>query len=166
MINLLDRVSYWVARATDIVVMSMAVVMMTALILQVFFRYVLASSLVWSEELALILFTWTTLLAATSVLRDMVHVRLDLLISVMPARLRNLWNRTITLVIFMFCVALAFAGYQYTVSTLGQVSAAMQLPIEVLHLAALVCGALGALHALSRFFKPVAPADDKSELIG
>lgn len=166
MINLLDRASYWVARATDVVVIIMASVMMTSLILQVFSRYVLGSSLVWSEELALMLFTWTTLLAATSVLRDMAHVRLDVLISFLPAPIRNIWNRFITLVIFLFCVALAVSGYQYTVSTLGQVSAAMQLPIEVLHLAAPVCGALGALHALARLFKPVASADEHAEMIG
>ena len=166
MINSLDRVSCWVARATDAVVITMASLMMMSLILQVFFRYFLGSSLVWSEELALMLFTWATLLAATSVLRDMAHVRLDMLMSAMPAGLRNLWSRAITFVIFLFCVALAISGYQYTVSTMGQVSAAMRLPIEVLHLAAPVCGGLGALHALSRFFKPVAPADEPAELIG
>ena len=87
MINSLDRVSCWVARATDAVVITMASLMMMSLILQVFFRYFLGSSLVWSEELALMLFTWATLLAATSVLRDMAHVRLDMLMSAMPAGL-------------------------------------------------------------------------------
>ncbi|MBX8819077.1 TRAP transporter small permease subunit, partial [Ochrobactrum sp. MR31] len=113
--------------------------MVTALILQVIFRYVLGSSLVWSEELALMLFTWTTLLAATSLVRDMAHVRLDLLMGILPAPARNLWNRVIILLIFLFCVTLTVAGYQYTVSTMGQVSAAMRLPIEVLHMAAPVC---------------------------
>ncbi|WP_163851250.1 TRAP transporter small permease [Pseudooceanicola aestuarii] len=166
MIKLLDRTSHWVARATDIVVIGMASVMMTALILQVFSRYVLGASLVWSEELALILFTWTTLLAATSVLRDMAHVRLDVLISYLPGGLRLWWERAITLAILAFCIALAVSGYDYTVSTMGQVSAAMRLPIEVLHLAAPVCGGLGALHALARLFRPAAPAETPKEIVG
>ena len=166
MSDLLDKISHWVARATDIAVIIMASIMMLALILQVFSRYVMGASLVWSEELALLLFTWTTLLAATSVLRDMAHVRLDLLISMLPKRLRGWWERIITTTILLFCIALLVAGWQYTFSTLGQVSAAMRLPIEVLHLAAPVCGAIGALHALARLFKPVGPSDEQKELIG
>ncbi|WP_204114995.1 TRAP transporter small permease [Shimia biformata] len=166
MIHLLDRLSYWTARATNWVVIVMTVVMMTSLILQVYSRYVLGSSLVWSEELALMLFTWTTLLAATSILRDMAHVRLDVLISYLPRGFQAFWNRVITLVILLFCIALAVSGYEYTVSTMGQVSAAMRLPIEVLHLAAPVCGVLGALHALARFFKPVDEAGQPKEIIG
>jgi TRAP-type C4-dicarboxylate transport system permease small subunit len=166
MINLLDRLSYWTARATNVVVIVMAVVMMSALILQVFSRYVLGSSLVWSEELALILFSWTTLLAATSVLRDMAHVRLDVLISFLPHGMQTVWNSVVTFVILLFCIALAVSGYDYTVSTMGQVSAAMRLPIEVLHLAAPLCGVLGALHALARLFKPVEEAGRPKEIIG
>ncbi|SFE59951.1 TRAP-type C4-dicarboxylate transport system, small permease component [Sulfitobacter brevis] len=166
MINLLDRLSNWTARATDAVVILMTVVMMSALILQVFSRYVLSASLIWSEELALILFTWTTLLAATSVLRDMAHVRLDVVISYLPLGLQKFWNRVITIVIFLFCIALAVSGYDYTVSTMGQVSAAMRLPIEVLHLAAPVCGGLGALHAFARIFKPVVVTGKPKEFIG
>ncbi|KZX92019.1 MULTISPECIES: TRAP transporter small permease [unclassified Sulfitobacter] len=166
MILLLDRLSYWTARATNWVVVAMAVVMMSALIMQVFSRYVLGSSLVWSEELALMLFTWTTLLAATSVLRDMTHVRLDVLISYLPHGIKAVWNRLISLVILFFCIALAASGYEYTVSTVGQVSAAMRLPIEVLHLAAPVCGLLGALHALARLFKPVEDTSTPKEIIG
>ncbi|WP_417273484.1 TRAP transporter small permease [Celeribacter halophilus] len=166
MIILLDRLSYWTARATNWVVIAMTVLMMSALLLQVFSRYVLGSSLVWSEELALMLFTWTTLLAATSVLRDMTHVRLDVIISCMPRGFQTFWNRVITLVILLFCIALATSGYEYTVSTMGQVSAAMRLPIEVLHAAAPVCGILGALHALARFFKPVEDTGMPKEIIG
>ena len=112
------------------------------------------------------LFTWTTLLAATSVLRDMAHVRLDVLISYLPHGIKAAWNRLIGLVILLFCIALAASGYEYTVSTVGQVSAAMRLPIEVLHLAAPVCGLLGALHALARLFKPFEETSTPKEIIG
>lgn len=166
MVNQLDRLSYWAARITNWVVTAMAVVMISALILQVFSRYVMGSSLVWSEELALMLFTWTTLLAATSVLREMAHVRLDVLISYLPRGIRSAWSRLISLAILCFCIALAASGYEYTVSTMGQVSAAMRLPIEVLHFAAPVCGVLGALHALARLFQPIEESHTPKEIIG
>lgn len=164
MASLLERASYWAARVTNIVVVLAAAVMMTALILQVFSRYLFNTSLTWSEELALILFTWTTLLAATSALRDGAHVRLDLVLSLLPEGARGIAQRVIMLLILAFCLILAWSGWTYTTSTMGQVSAAMRLPIEVLHLAAPVCGLLGALHALARLFRPAEA--DAGELIG
>ena len=161
---LLDRLSHHVARLTNVVVAIMATVMMAALILQVFSRYVLGASLVWSEELALMLFTWSTLLAATTALRAGAHVRLDLFLSLLPPRLRRAWQALIMLAILGFCLVLLRSGIDYTDATLGQVSAAMRVPIEVLHLAAPVCGALGCLHALALLFNPLAPAE--AEKIG
>ncbi len=153
----LDTASFWIARITNIVVVLMAAVMMSALILQVFSRYVMGASLIWSEELALILFAWATMLAATSLIRDGAHVKLDLILTFLPPRARLAAARAITAVICVFCLVLAWSGWSYTTSTIGQVSAAMRLPIEVLHLAAPVCGILGAFHAFSRLLTPIDP---------
>ena len=46
--------------------------------------------------------------------------------------------------------------------TLGQVTAAMRLPIECLHLAVPVSGAIGALHAFVRVFIPVADRTEEA----
>jgi len=161
MIALLEKFSATVARATNIVVVIMTVCMMTALIAQVFSRYVLGASLIWSEELALTLFTWVTLLAATTALREGAHVRLDLLLTTMPAGVQRAWSAAIMLVILLVSLVFAWSGYTYTAETLGQVSAAMRVPIEVLHLAAPVTGMLAALHALARLLNPlpVAPVE-------
>lgn len=162
--NALDMISREIARATQVIIFIMATVMMTTLILQVFSRYVLSASLVWSEELALILFTWTTLLVAANLVRHDAHVKLDLLHTYLPKVLRIALQKCITILICCFCLVLTWSGVEYSVNTMGQVSAAMQLPIEVLHLAAPTCGALGAFHAFSRIFTP--NSNEAKEMIG
>ena len=49
-----------------------------------------------------------------------------------------------------FGVLLVIAGYDYVEGTLGVVSAAIGFPIELLHLAAPVCGMLIVVHAAAR----------------
>ena len=63
----------------------------------------------------------------------------------------RLWVERVTLAAILgFGVLLAIAGYDYVEGTLGVVSAAIGFPIEALHLAAPVCGALIVLHAAAR----------------
>lgn len=60
----------------------------------VIFRYVLNNSLTWSDELALILFTWAIFLAAAMAFFDDKHVRLDVIVRHAPERWRGLLTTT------------------------------------------------------------------------
>ncbi|ESR27246.1 TRAP transporter small permease [Lutibaculum baratangense] len=160
MLMLLDRLSSAVARVTGWVVIATAGVMILSLILQVFSRYVLGSAYSWTEELAIMLFTWTILLAATTAIRDAAHVRLGFIVALLPLPLRLAWARVVAALVLVFCVVFAWTGATYVDATMGQVSAAMRVPIEWLHLAAPVCGVLGALHALTRLLVPLDLKED------
>ena len=153
----LEFLSRQAARLSGWLVVTMAALMMGALVLQIVFRYGLGQALVWSEELALFLFTWIVLLAGSLGVREDFHVRLSLVSAALPAGLARWLSRLLTLVIAGFGVALAFSGHRYLDATLGQVSAAVRYPIEVLHAAAPVCGWLIALHALARLLRPPEP---------
>jgi TRAP-type C4-dicarboxylate transport system permease small subunit len=150
--HLLDRVSAGVARVTAGVVATAALVMIAALLIQVFFRYVLGASLSWPGELAQLLFAWTMLLAASIGVRDGFHVRLELLRGLLPEGLRAALERVTLVLLAGFGLVLVVTGADYVEQTLGQLSAAMRYPIELLHAAAPVTGALVALHALARLF--------------
>ena len=155
----LETMSRWLARVTDWVVAAMAMVMISCLALQVFSRYVLGATFIWTEELALFLFTWLLLLATASAIRRNAHVRLQLLTDLMPEPVRDIWVRIMSLVVLAFCLPLAWSGWVYVGATLGQLSAAVRYPVEALHLAAPVSGALGAIHALNRFVQGNASSD-------
>jgi TRAP-type C4-dicarboxylate transport system permease small subunit len=155
----LELFSFQAARLTGWLVVAMAATMMGALVLQIVFRYGVGQALVWSEELALFLFTWIVLLTGSLGVREDFHVRLTLVSAALPAGLQRWLSRALTLVIVGFGAALAFSGHRYLDATLGQVSAAVRYPIEALHAAAPVCGWLIVLHGLARLARgPVEPA--------
>lgn len=150
----LDRLAGWAARVTDAVVSVLGVAMVVCLILQVFSRYVLGATFVWTEELALLLFTWLLLLALSSAIHDDGHVRLTFVIDALPRGARGVWLKILSLAVLAFCLIFAWSGARYVDATVGQLSAAIRYPIELLHLAAPVSGALGALQALNRLLNP------------
>ncbi|BBK30775.1 TRAP-type C4-dicarboxylate transport system permease small subunit [Stella humosa] len=159
--GLLEALSRTAGRATIFLVIAMTVVMTVCLILQVLFRYALGQALSWSEELALLMFTWTVLLAGSLGVREGFHVALTLL----PDRLgpggQRWLERLILVLVTVFGFYLAVSGWEFYDGTTGQLSAAVGYPIELLHSAALVSGALVVLHGLTRlvasFVLPPAP---------
>lgn len=81
----LARVTGWASRILDIVVGTLLLVIVIVMLAQVFGRYVLDNSLVWSEELTRLLHVWMVMLAAIKA----AHMRIDLLLDRLPARLRQ-----------------------------------------------------------------------------
>lgn len=150
----LDKASDWAARITRVVVVLMTVICISSLILQVFTRYFLGSAASWTEELALLLFTWIVLLAGSLGVRDGFHVRLTLVLDIMPEPMRVWAERVIVALILIFGAVLLVSGIDYVARTLGQVSAAVRYPIQVLTTAAPAAGALIVLHALPRLLRP------------
>jgi TRAP-type C4-dicarboxylate transport system permease small subunit len=147
--RIIETISVIAAHVTRWLVIGAAAVMIVSLILQIFFRYVIGSSLVWSEELALFLFTWVVLLAGSLGVREGFHVRLTLFCNLLPPRAKRALDLVTHLIAGTFGGLVLFSGYRYLDSTLGQVSAAVRYPIEYLHAAAPVCGALIVLHTLA-----------------
>ena len=155
--RIIEIASAFAARLTRWIVIAAAAVMIISLILQIFFRYVVGSSLVWSEELALFLFTWVVLLAGSLGVREGFHVRLTLFCDLLPKRGRWALDLVTHLIAGIFGGLVLVSGYSYLDSTLGQVSAAVRYPIEYLHAAAPVCGALIVLHTLAHLVAMVSP---------
>ena len=73
-------------------------------IAQVFFRFVLDSPLIWSEEVARLLLVWVVFLGAAVVAWDGSHLNVDVVFTRLPARWRR-WVRNLNL--FLAC---GFAG--------------------------------------------------------
>lgn len=137
-------------RAVKIVVIALVTVMVCAILWQVFMRYVFNRPPSWTEELALLMFTWSMLLMTAVGVREFFHVRMDLLLDRLPARGRDWADRAIALAIAAFGCYLAWAGASYVQETHGATSAAIGYAIDWLHGAAPVTGALIVLYGLER----------------
>jgi TRAP-type C4-dicarboxylate transport system permease small subunit len=156
----LVRINNTAAAGLKALVVVMVVVMLGALSAQVLLRYAFNFTLSWSEELSLGLFTWTVLLMAALGVREGFHVRMSLLIQRLPAGARLRAEQAIHLATTAVGGFLAWSGWRYFADTHGTTSAAIGYPIELLHVSALVCGALIALFALEALLEGRIPADE------
>jgi len=153
---IIDTASRVTARLVANLCVGVIFVMLALLMTQVLMRYFLGAPPSWTEEAAIILFTWLVLLYATVGLREGFHVAVETI----PERFERLhvWaDRLVAALAILFGWVMLTAGIAYVGRTAGQLTAALQLPIEVLYLSVPVCGALFILHGAARLTAPSAP---------
>ena len=161
------RVRRGFERALDVVVGSLLVVIVCITLAQVFSRYVLGSSLIWSSELVRLLYVWLIMLAAAKV----GHMRITILTDALPAAVRRVagW---IVLAISLGCLGLLFYG-GLSIWALLRNDTYSGLPLSpgLLFLAVAVGSALWALVSIARaveagdgeMIDPAGPVDAGSD---
>jgi TRAP-type C4-dicarboxylate transport system permease small subunit len=82
--------------------------------LQVVFRYVLQLPLVWSEELALYLFIWSSLIAAATLVGTDEHFSISYFADLLPARLRRILDVGITILCIAFALLVLAKGTEWS----------------------------------------------------
>lgn len=108
----LARAALWVA--------GLGLVAMTAIVgAQVFFRYVLNDSIIWSEPAAVILMGWFIFLGAAVGIREGYHLSFDVLLMVLPERARLLLHSVSDIVVAAFGAGMVWFGGQLMVSAYG-----------------------------------------------
>ena len=80
-LDALDALARWLA-------MALATAIIAILLAQIFFRYALNSSIIWSEEVATWCMVWLVFLGSASLMRRWDHVHIPMLIRRLPLRLR------------------------------------------------------------------------------
>ncbi len=123
---------------------------------QVVFRYVLNSSLTWTEELSRYLFTWMIFLGAALALRDGSHIRIELLVERLPRRAVAVLHIVTEAVILVFLVVMVVLGFDLVRRTGGAVSPALSLPVSYAFYASLpVTFALAVYYVVRRAIRAV-----------
>lgn len=138
-----------VARAERGVAVTLLAVTVTLVILQVFFRYVLNSSLSWSEEAARYLFIWAAVLGFSSSVEARRLFRFDMVAQRLPPAGRAVCVGLYALATVGFLWALIVSGGALVAGTMSQTSPAIRLPMALPYAALPVGGVLVGLHFLS-----------------
>lgn len=155
----LDALGRWLVTVTYALGSVAALMAITSLLLGVFYRYVLEDSLTWSDEVALLAFTWTVFLFASVLVRDFGHVRVTLLLDALPQSAAEVLERLILLLILIFGALMLWTGWGFVALTDTQVSAAIRYPLWVQNAAVPVAGALISFHALVLLVQPTSIRD-------
>lgn len=128
----------------DYSVTILYMLMIVAIFLQVFTRFVIKYSIPWTEELARYLMAWAVFIGAGIGAKESAHVGIDALVEVLPKKLKG-YIKVIALVISMvFSIILIFLSIimlEFLITT-GQTSPAMKLPMWIPYCSVLVGGVL------------------------
>ncbi|PWB65678.1 MAG: hypothetical protein C3F17_03385 [Bradyrhizobiaceae bacterium] len=159
----IGRLVAFVAALLKLTLIAATATMVLCIAIQVVMRYVFGRTPSWSEELAVLMFSWTVMGGLALGVREGFHVRLDILINRVPTGARPFAERAIDAVTAAFGLYLAWSGQRFLEITGGSVSAAIGYPIEVLHALAPITGGLIALFASWRTLA-ASPAERPADL--
>lgn len=120
-------------------------ILFTSLLLfvNVVLRYVFHYSIYWAEELVRYLMVWLIFVGGSQVIRVEGHIRVDVLVRALPARVQRTWNAVVDVVSIVMLLILAWYAAQQSIRVFGseQVSPALELPMGFVYLA-VPCGSL------------------------
>jgi len=116
----------------------------------VFTRYVLRSPLVWTDELATILFLWLAMLGSVVAYRRGEHIRLSVVVRRSSPRVREILETIASVVTAIFVIELIPATLKFFVQEEIDVTPAMSIPQSYVVLAIIVGLALILILALMR----------------
>lgn len=146
MLRGLDRVSY-------LAIVAVMAVMTTLVSAQVFYRYVLSSSIDSADELSRLCFVWAIFLAIPHGVKYGVHVGIDLIVRLMPARLQEAMFRlsaALGAVLMIVTLAVSWTAtmdkWPELMPTMPVTAALFYIPVlisaghSLLHLIALIWG--------------------------
>jgi TRAP-type C4-dicarboxylate transport system permease small subunit len=99
----LSKFNYSIANFAKNLAGGLLALMLVMILAQVFFRYVLNDSLVWTEELAKFAMVWVACLVAPWAYRAHLNVSIEMFADALPAILRRVTELLITLLVIAIC---------------------------------------------------------------
>jgi len=142
-LSVLER---WLRRLGSLALLLLAV----SICLQVVARYVFSFSPIWSEELSRLLLIWTVMIGSALSVRHGVHIRVDVLLSPLPERVKRAWFAALDVIALVLFVVLAVTGVNATIFNHGMRSMGLQWPMSVLIAAVPIGFALAAVFMAER----------------
>jgi len=110
--GLLARLALWIA--------GIGLVLMTVIIAaQVVFRYLLNSSLIWSEPASVMIMGWFIFLGAAVGIREGYHLSFDILLYVLPEKAKLFLHTVSDLVVAGFGAGMVWFGWELAEKTSG-----------------------------------------------
>lgn len=128
---------------------ALVITVCAVVLLQVLMRYLFATPNPWSEEVSRFAFIWVSLLGASLAVEHRAHFGFDQVTKKLASRPRRVVERFAWTVVLAFSLVLIATGIALMDLTLGERSAALNLPIALVYAAAPVSGLLMAIHLLA-----------------
>jgi tripartite ATP-independent transporter DctM subunit len=155
-LRMLDR---WTGVVAEIIAAFLVVVEVCILLAGVIFRYVLDHPLVWTDELAEILFLWLVSLGAVVALRRGEHMRMTFVVGKVPATAQSFLERIAALAVLVFIGVIIVPGLPFMAQQQAITTPTLQIPGSWEIAGELVAFVMLFICAVHQFFEAAKPAE-------
>ena len=122
------RLERWLGRMVEVPVAVLTALEVLILLAGVISRYLFHNPLVWSDELASILFLWLAMLGAVVAFRRGEHMRMSTLVASAPPRWRAFFEAFAVAVAIAFLALILHSSVEYAIDEAAVVTPAMEIP--------------------------------------
>ena len=122
----LDRAVGIAEDATSIGCLVVIVLVVSA---QVFFRYVIGSSLLWADEVVANLLVLMVMFGAPAVTRRFLHTDLRMIVNSLPPRLATIVRTVTSMIGLLFLGVFVYSAAKYTFDARGMVTTVLKVPM-------------------------------------
>ena len=135
--------------------LAIGVVAMTSVIIvvQVFFRYVLNSSIGWSDEIMGFLLVWITFTGAVLALEDRSHIGVDFLVNFFPVRYKWIIISFIDLLILIFLLIFTYNGGKLCIKLYSNYAISLPISMSIIYFVLPLSGFLMIMIVFRRGFR-------------
>lgn len=142
-LNALDGVSFWV-------IVSVMAAMAILVSLQVFYRYVLGSSIDSADELSRLFFVWAMFLAIPQGIRYSVHVGIDLVVRALKPRRQDVIFRVVSGAGLILMIIVAFVAWTAVADKWQELMPTLTVSAGLYYVPIFICAVHSALHLLGQ----------------
>jgi len=141
----------------EILLVTLISAMSALIIAQIFMRFVIGSSITWSEELARYLFIWMTWIGTSYAVKKHAHIRVTAFSQKFPLRFSHHFNILVYIVFLVFCGLVIKEGIALTekIFRFNQQSASLRVPMGYVYIAPVFGLALTALRLLQAIYQEI-----------
>ena len=132
----------WLSNPLEITLCVVLAAIVLVTFLQVLFRYVIQTSLGWSEELARFLFMWFAALGAGYAFKTKSHFALTFLVGRLGPSSRKGMGTLVVMVVSAFLLVFTYQAVVYVVSVRNQIAPSLRISMAIPYSSAAVGGAL------------------------
>lgn len=147
-IRFLEKFNGIVAAISRQLIIAIVAVLTIILVSAVVFRYGLNSSISWAEEGSKYLMVWLTFLGTPIALRQFGHINIDLILNVVPGRLKQLMYFFVNLIILFTMAIIFWHGIKFTQLGMRQVASSFNLSMFYMYVAVPIGAGLTCLVAI------------------
>ena len=160
---MVERISRAIRLFENLVSFSALAVLLLCVLWGVLTRYVTQTPAVWTSELAGLLFTWVVFVGAMLAFRDDKHIRVTLVLDLLPARARTGRQGIGDLLLIAFLLYTTWLSLQMMLQGATRLSPVIRIPFSWVYLATVIAFAVMSLTAILRLLGLKAAGEDAGE---